>query len=88
METRGIHTHTARRARSSACVRHQTLPNTSRAPGVPPRTGGRISVWGALPFLAEKRIVLASAGSWHQPGGAEQRSRHEGEGYLVEGEGP
>lgn len=28
---------------------------------------------GPLPFLAEKRIALASTGSWHQPGG-----QHEG----------
>lgn len=79
METRGIHTHTARHARSSACVRHQTLPNTSRLLGAPEDRRQDLRL-GALPFLAEKRIVLASAGSWHQPGGQSNEVGTRGKG--------
>lgn len=63
-----------RRARSVAWVRHQTLQTHVEAPGGTD-DGRQDPRAGALPILAEKRIALASAGSWHQPGCEHQRAQ-------------
>lgn len=56
----------------SACVRHQTWPNTSRAPGSP-RTGGRISVLGHYPSW------LSNGSPWPPPAaGISLGGQHEG----------
>ncbi|KAI7783080.1 hypothetical protein LA080_012533 [Diaporthe eres] len=70
------HTHTG--GAHDVCLMRAS-PNIAKhveAPGFP-EDGRQDLRPGALPFLAEKRIALASAGSWHQPG-RPARGRHEG----------
>lgn len=86
METRGPHKHTRARTISlPACV---TKHCQTRRRSLGPEDGRQDLRPGALPILAEKRIALASAGSWHQPGAQrEGGTDFGGEGRGVGGAG-